>query len=392
MLFRSVAGVSDNSANATGTLNFNGGVLRGTLSNANFLTVDSATVQAGGAILDTQGYDLTVSQPLAGPGGLTKRGTGRLKLSGALAYLGSTKVESGILEIPGANFTALLSPTNLSVSFLAPPPPGEYAVLPSSLNGTPSVSVTGLGTYQNASFSPLTGLLTVSSTPVSLPWRSLSANAVGAKGGLALPDGRLLLTRTEPAGSGKRVLLSQSLDGGATWTSLATIVSAGADVDLGDGHLLRTRNGDLFYSYRENRFQGSLASVRSYAIRVARSTNGGTNWAWHSDVANSSAQGLDPSISGGLWASYLLERSDGTLQCYYDDEWTPYSQGKTNHQWVTMETWNPSANVWTNPVTVARAVQSTNLSRDGMVSVVETSPGQLLAVFESVAEIGRAHV
>ncbi|NCW82926.1 MAG: exo-alpha-sialidase [Betaproteobacteria bacterium] len=140
----------------------------------------------------------------------------------------------------------------------------------------------------------------------------------------------MLLTRTEPSGSGVRVALNQSLDGGATWAPLSTIVSAGADVDLGDGHLLRTRNGDLLYSYRENLFRGSLASVRSYAIRVARSTNGGTNWSWHSEVATSSAQGLDSSISGGLWASYLLERSDGTLQCYYDDEWTPYTQGKKN--------------------------------------------------------------
>ncbi|NBP40584.1 MAG: hypothetical protein EBV34_19565, partial [Betaproteobacteria bacterium] len=111
----SVAGVSDNSTNAAGTFNFNGGVLRGTLSNANFLTVDSATVQAGGAILDTQGYNLTVSQPLAGPGGLTKRGTGRLKLSGTLAYLGSTKVEAGTLEVPGPNFTASIGVSTMTV-------------------------------------------------------------------------------------------------------------------------------------------------------------------------------------------------------------------------------------------------------------------------------------
>ncbi|NDA10885.1 MAG: hypothetical protein EBZ07_08625, partial [Verrucomicrobia bacterium] len=65
----SVAGVGDGATNANGTLNFNGGVLRGTFSNANFLVVDTATVQSGGAIFDTQGYDLTTSQPLAGPGG-----------------------------------------------------------------------------------------------------------------------------------------------------------------------------------------------------------------------------------------------------------------------------------------------------------------------------------
>ncbi len=380
----SVAGVGDGATNATGTLNLDGGVLRATVPNANFLVVDTATVEAGGAIIDTQGNDTTIAQPLAGPGGLTKRGTARLKLTGALDYLGPTKVEAGTLEIAGPNFSAQLRPTTLAVNFLAPPRAGSYAVLPSSLNGSPAVSVTGLGIYQTASFSPLTGLLTVTNLPVSLPWRSLSGAAGGAKGGLALADGRILLTRTETVGTGVRVVLSQSRDGGVTWSNLSTICEAGQDVDLGDGHLVQAGDGTLLYSYRENRYRGIHSSLRSYAIRVARSTDGGANWSWHSDVATSSAQGLDPAISGGLWASYLIVKSDGTLQCYYDDEWTPCSEGKASHQWVTMKTWNPSANVWTNPVTVARAVQSDDLSREGTASVVETSPGQLLAVVVGV--------
>ena len=156
-----VAGVGDEATSATGTLNFNGGVLRVTVPNANFLAVDTATVQAGGAIIDTQDKDTTIAQPLAGPGGLTKRGTGGLKLTGALAYLGSTKVEAGTLEIPGPNFTAQISPSTMTVSFLAPPPDGEYAILPGSLNGNPVSTFSGLGNFQTASFSPLTGKVTL---------------------------------------------------------------------------------------------------------------------------------------------------------------------------------------------------------------------------------------
>jgi autotransporter-associated beta strand protein len=157
----SVAGVGDGAANATGVFNFNGGVLQGTFSNANFLAVDTAKVQVGGAILDTQSNELTISQPLAGPGGLTKRGTGRLTLSGALAYLGSTKVEAGTLEVPGPNFKASIGASTMTVAFLSPPPDGEYAVLPGSLNGNPACSFSGLGAFQTASFTPLGGKVTV---------------------------------------------------------------------------------------------------------------------------------------------------------------------------------------------------------------------------------------
>jgi autotransporter-associated beta strand protein len=157
----SVAGVVDNASNATGIFNFNGGVLRATVPNANFLVVDTATIQSGGAIIDTQSNDITIAQPLAGPGGLTKRGTGRLKLAGALAYLGSTKIEGGILEISSSNFTASIGASTMMVDFLAPPPDGEYTVLPGSLNGNPSSSFSGLGKVQTASFSPLTGKVTV---------------------------------------------------------------------------------------------------------------------------------------------------------------------------------------------------------------------------------------
>ena len=216
-------------------------------------------------------------------------------------------------------------------------------------------------------------------------WKLLTDRAGGAKGAIVLKDGRFLTTRTEPDGTGSQVILSQSRDGGATWENATTICRSGADVSLGDGHLIETRSGLLLYCYRENRFAGLRAAERSYAIRVAQSTNGGADWTWHSDVMTSCAQGLEQRTSGGLWSSYILELRDGTLQCYFDDEWTPNTQGKVNHQWVTMKTWNPGEGRWIRPVTVARAIREEDLSRDGMASVVETAPGQLLAVFESVA-------
>ena len=74
-------------------------------------------------------------------------------------------------------------------------------------------------------------------------------------------------------------------------------------------------------------------------------------------------------------------RSDGTLQCYYDDEFTPYLNGKPGHQWLSMRTWNGSA--WVNRVTVSKA-NDPFLSRDGMASVVELSFNNLFCVIESL--------
>lgn len=49
-----------------------------------------------------------------------------------------------------------------------------------------------------------------------------------------------------------------------------------------------------------------------------------------------------------------------------------------------MRTWDPASRTWGDPVTVSRAHDPRDLSRDGMPSVVETAPGHLLCVFESV--------
>jgi len=79
-----------------------------------------------------------------------------------------------------------------------------------------------------------------------------------------------------------------------------------------------------------------------------------------------------------------LLRRDGTLQCYYDDEDTPHREGFFRHQWVTMKTWDPKARRWRRPVTVSRAHERGDLSRDGMPSVVELPSGRLLCALESV--------
>ena len=89
----------------TGTFNFNGGVLRAGATSATFFGgLTNAYVKAGGAIIDSNGFDITVSQALLADtvstgGGLTKNGAGTLTLSGANTYVGNTTVDAGTLAL-----------------------------------------------------------------------------------------------------------------------------------------------------------------------------------------------------------------------------------------------------------------------------------------------------
>ena len=84
---------------------FNGGTLRPSAANANFLQgFTSASVQSGGAIIDTNAYNITIAQPLLnGGGGLKKSGTGTLTLSGTNSYTGDTTVTAGTLAVTGSS-------------------------------------------------------------------------------------------------------------------------------------------------------------------------------------------------------------------------------------------------------------------------------------------------
>ncbi len=88
-----------------GTFNFNGGTLHALTNSANFLQASQgATVEAGGAVINTEGHDVTISQALAdGGGGLTKLGAGSLTLSGNLSYSGPTVVSNGTLTVSTPN-------------------------------------------------------------------------------------------------------------------------------------------------------------------------------------------------------------------------------------------------------------------------------------------------
>ena len=98
----------------TRTFNFNGGTLKAATSTTAFVNLGAGSARAnirnGGAIIDTNGLNVTISQPLlnsnigadnATDGGLTKQSAGVLTLSGANTYNGTTNVNGGALALTG---------------------------------------------------------------------------------------------------------------------------------------------------------------------------------------------------------------------------------------------------------------------------------------------------
>lgn len=97
------------STKPTGTraVNFNGGTLRAAGSSATFIAanaVSAINVRAGGAIIDTNGFDITIARALladsaSAGGGLVKQGAGTLTLGGVNTYTGNTTIEAGTLAL-----------------------------------------------------------------------------------------------------------------------------------------------------------------------------------------------------------------------------------------------------------------------------------------------------
>jgi len=213
-----------------------------------------------------------------------------------------------------------------------------------------------------------------------IDWK-LELPAPAPRGAFVRRDGSILIPgRADDRDA--RLVCFQSKDEGQTWVKSGTIASdPERRTDIGDGNIVADRKGELFAVYRHNHHGPSTASP-DFAIEVSASDDGGETWSAHSTVATSRPDRAQP--SRGLWSPHLFVTKSGDLQCYYDDEDTPYREGFPGHQWLTMKTYSRSHKRWESPVTVSRSHDPKLLSRDGMASVVETTKGQLLCALESV--------
>jgi fibronectin-binding autotransporter adhesin len=87
----------DANLGAAGTgVSFGGGTLQAL---ASFASPRAITLNAGGGTIDSNGFNLTLSGILSGPGGLTKISPGTLTLTGNNLYTGGTAINGGVLAV-----------------------------------------------------------------------------------------------------------------------------------------------------------------------------------------------------------------------------------------------------------------------------------------------------
>ncbi len=102
---------SSNKDSGTANVNFDGGTLKALADLPDILQKNktdstyNVRIQDGGAIVDTNGFDVGISRDLSkdsgSAGGLTKNGTGTLTLTGTNNYDGATNITAGVLLVNG---------------------------------------------------------------------------------------------------------------------------------------------------------------------------------------------------------------------------------------------------------------------------------------------------
>lgn len=176
-----VGGIARGSGN--GTFNFNGGILSTFGFSTTFLQgLSAANVLAGGARVDTNGYDLTITQPLlhgaSTDGGLTKLGGGTLTLIGVSTYTGTTTVDAGTLKIgAGASLYGL---TGTALTFSGS---GTF-----NLAENPGLAQ-GMGALTFSAGEGVVQSTYAGSSNTSLTFASLATRAVGAVGNFVVSGG-----------------------------------------------------------------------------------------------------------------------------------------------------------------------------------------------------------
>lgn len=200
----------------------------------------------------------------------------------------------------------------------------------------------------------------------------------------------IVTCRTVRYGKGKKLEIWISDDIGKSWTKRSEVTPSKDDnksADVGDCSFLDLGSGTILISYRKNRLYRDHSKPNTYSIRIAVSSDYGATWRHHSTVKQTTQ--IVAGGSCGLWSSFLFKRSDGVVQCYYDDEFTPWIADKlAGHQYLMKKDLNAAA--WTDDVIVCKSHSPNGLSRDGMGTVVEVAKGRLVCLLESVQRVPTA--
>ncbi|TAE78112.1 MAG: hypothetical protein EAZ65_03120 [Verrucomicrobia bacterium] len=220
-----------------GKIRLNGGVLKARQSNATFIVANAnleTLVQSGGAVIDTNGFNITIAEPLledatSTGGGFTKKSAGMLTLSAPSTSTGPALIEAGGLSLSAgatswspSSFTHAGDTLNFNLGVYDPANPTVIATGALNLAGPITANLSGtqfqVGQVPLISYTSKSGSGSLTLNQATLP-AGLIANIVDDGNGLIYLDVTQAATvftwngDANPDGSGDWDLASSNWNG-----------------------------------------------------------------------------------------------------------------------------------------------------------------------------------
>ena len=276
---------------SSSTVNFNGGTLKATVNNSSdFLNtnINNAVVKAGGAIIDTNTFGVTILKALihdaglggTADGGLTKNSTGTLTLSGANTYTGNTTISGGTLALALAGTIA-----NSSVITV-----GSTAVLDltskaSGFSFGSGQTVKGIGTINIGSGKAVTFASGSSLTPGN------SIGTLSVTGDLILASGSSSTFELGTPGTSDRTAVTGALTLGGTITLADNGGANGNGSASGGSYQIFTQTGVA---------GGSFGTVTNNITGTRAVVDASTSGSVYVDVYNKASAAATQTVNVGI--------------------------------------------------------------------------------------------
>jgi outer membrane autotransporter protein len=266
----------------TGGLTLDGGTLR--LNNAlDLAATRPIALGAAGGVIDTQGFDTTVSQGISGAGSLTKLGAGELLLQAPTTFTGGTTISAGTLAVGDISHSSATLGGGGPVSVAAGANLGGY--------GSVVGDVTNNGTIFAAN---------------ALPGFASSASGTFSVQGQLTNNG---LAQIAGAGVGNQLVVTGNYVGQNARIALNTVV--GPDNSPSDRLVINGGNASGASTLLITNIGGTGAATVANGIQVVQAANGATSAL--------GAFSLPASIQAGAYSYYLAKGgvTAGTSESWY---------------------------------------------------------------------------